>query len=323
MDVRYLLILLVTLSGCVRAGFDGQTSRDLWSPDGTPGDVVSADRSIIDGAGPVDQAAADGGDPQKTPAQIAACQGPCASGDCDGLPDYRDPEPQDCNELLFEETFGNPPTAWSTTGGSWSWKQGWYEQSAVDQSAWLRAQSASLTETDYLVEARFKLGAQSTSDSWRVAVVGRFVHQDRYFYGGITVEPNYPYPIPDPDLLIRVRRDARPEIYKDPANSGYSEGYPSNVVPGYTPPTFDAGAGREYYLQLHHTENPKDMVVCRLYDETSTQRTGIFAFYDYPTYKVLLPTEPGSVGFHTRNRAAAVDYIRVFRLHRTAPAGGG
>jgi len=308
------VLVLAILAGCVRAGFEGDTSRDGAAHEAPVDSPSPADRRA-------DRALPDGGDPQRTPPLVAACQATCVGEtDCDGLPDYRDPEPSACNELLFEETFATAPQGWRTAGGSWSWQPGWYTQSAIADLAWTKADAA-FNNADYLVEARIKLGSPSTAQSWVIAVVSRFVNPDRYLYGGITVEPAYNPPIPKPDLIIRARRDARPYVYKDPDSSGYSEGYPSDLVAGYTPPTFDTGAGREYYLQLYYTQNPHEMVTCLLYDETSKQRQAIYALYAYPAYKPHLPTEPGTVGFHTRNRGAAIDFIRVFRLHKTTAGG--
>ena len=72
-------------------------------------------------------------------------------------------------------------------------------------------------------------------------------------------------------------------------------------------------------LQLWYTQNPQEMVVCLLFDETKQRREAVYALWAYPTYKPHLPTEPGSVGVHTDNRSASFDYIRVFRLYKTSP----
>ena len=306
------------LAGCTRAGFGPRsTTSDLF-----PADTVAARDAARDAASDA-LAAADSGpdaDPQATPGPIAACSSPCPGvTDCDALPDYRDPEPGRCNELLYEQTFAGPTSGWTITGGTWSWPAGWLAQDSTKlEQAWARAADAGLATTDYLVEARIRLGAVVTDATfYNVAVVGRYVHKDRYILGGITLYPDWG--MTKPELWVVVRRDARPAVYKDPDNSGWSAGYPSVALPGYTEPTFDASPGKEHYLQLWYTQSPKEMITCRLLDETHTERTAIYALFNYPTYKQHLPTEPGSVGFHTDSRAVSIDFIRVFQLHETAP----
>jgi hypothetical protein len=108
----------------------------------------------------------------------------CAQGDdCDGLPAYRD-RYSSCSSLVYEQTFGTDPgTGWElypSSGTDWAWQCGSLEQRGVDsKERWALARESEgklkANGLDYLVEARFKLGASGnlTSPRWGVGIGAR------------------------------------------------------------------------------------------------------------------------------------------------------
>jgi hypothetical protein len=249
------------------------------------------------------------------PTEVAECSLVSCADDCDGIPDYRDPEPQLCNELLYEDVFDDDPAStWSYYDGAWQWQPESLEQNLLsDVTAWARADDAGLSTSEYLVEARVRLGSIGNDDWWEVSVLGRYQHWFPNMACGIHHILVFNPPVDPPDVRVELRRDDR-DYDPDPTASGWSAAWPAG-----TPPDFDPGPGNEYVLQLWYTQNPAEQVFCRLADEETVVRWVAYELWRDTRYDAHLPTAPGSVGFRTLNRAAAFDYIRVFRLHDTVP----
>lgn len=289
-----------------------------------------------DGPSPVDRgeglASLDLGDgPVNDLLVVSPCTTPCPPGDdCDLVPQPRDPEPDLCNELLYEEAFDADPlgTRWSTINGSWSWSAGWLEQkgtSNTDNSQdyyWARADDAELAvqamDARYLVETRLRLGAVGNPSFWEAGLVARLgdaqvgaygyprdhivcvARVDKLVNDCATCSP--PSKIVNPDLRLEIENAA-----------GGSSSWPEdNPVALYDP-----APGQIYVMQLWYRAQPSQLN-CRLVDDAGKpMREAIFQFWGHdPRYQTYLPTAAGTVGFRTWWRAAGFDWIRVFRLHR-------
>jgi hypothetical protein len=267
-----------------------------------------------------------------------SCAGTTTNPDCDGLPGAdrlkpRDPYPQQCNKLLWEDHFDQPVASrWKSWGNTadarWRWSCGWYHQDWTGgdypesmHMAWTRANlpTKTLENADYLVEARVTLGAIGNPQTWGVGIVARYTPE--YPFANIVCEARVDSVPGSPGLRsepIVADPDVRVETRIDAANDKWTAGWPR-------PPrvkTFDGGEGRTYYLQLWYTSNFIDdptcttnckAIVCRVCDDTVCYRTGLLGLW-INNVEYLLPTAPGSVGLRTYGRAASFDYIRVFQL---------
>jgi len=264
-------------------------------------------------------------------AEKAACA--CLSGeegDCDGLPDNRDPEPNSCNELLYEETFLTDPLTprrWATRNCKWSWTCGWLHQHSVDNPesgtayCWARALDAALTTRSYLVETRVRLEAVASMTDWDMAVVGRLS-------GAVTGADT----IPDEFMTCAARMDSKdlcygcspqrrienPDCKVETRNALDWQGSwplenPLNL--------YDPAPGQVYLLQLWFQGGQKPQLMCMLSDSAGKPRRlayhQMWGPFDGDTK--YLPTGAGTVGLRTWDRGASVDYVRVFALHEQGP----
>jgi hypothetical protein len=103
-----------------------------------------------------------------TSAAIAACGvQPCCHGDCDALPDLRDPWPGTCNTLVFSDDFCDPTLSkWTFTSTTSVESPGQLSISALGQhTVWA---GTTLPPRGGLVEAR--LDGSSGSQLWELAI---------------------------------------------------------------------------------------------------------------------------------------------------------
>lgn len=278
-------------------------------------------------------------------AEQAKCSCATTADDCDGIPSYdiptytvgRDPEPDDCNELLYEETFSTDPAAegrWKplTNIDSWSWSCGWLHQGkqTSDIVSLVRAEDAGaklgVTETDahYLVEARLKLGEIFNPEFWEAGIVARIsgpsdsdgyprefiscvVRIDKRSDGDICYGCSPQRNVVNPDLKIESRNDS----------DDWFGAWPLENPPGLYDPT----AGRVYQLQMWFRPANGERIICRLYDDSGTHlRLAVYEMFgQYAGFLKEMPRKPGTVGLRAWGRAASFDYIRVFRLKTAAP----
>jgi len=257
----------------------------------------------------------------------ASCLG---SSDCDGLPDHRDPFAGACNDLVFDEPFTfNPWCTWtihSATAdkGAWAWGCGWQTQTKSTVGVtWDLADGFSAASTDYLVEARVRLGPIG-NDVWGVGIASRVVWNSAsqtatdYLVCEVTHDPGAgagnPITIPDVRILLSSAAAG--------SNSGWP--YPNSTS------QVDGSDGKEYTLQLWYAANATKVpglplsqpcstapdcpaVVCRLCDEpTKTCRVGIFAIYSDLTTQKHVPTTAGTVGLRVYGRQASFDTVRAY-----------
>ena len=256
---------------------------------------------------------------------VAGCDPGCTVGeDCDGLPDYRDYYKSYCSRLVYEETFGADPGAdWDfepSSGADWVWRCGRLDQRGVDSSEkWALARESEKTlpgnGLDYLVEARFQLGApgDATDPHWGVGI-GAWVTVNStdkdFIVCELWVDPDATRrPAVDPDVRVDVRKGGK-------STYGALQNAPTQGVEGKD--------GETYILQMWITQEvnqfnpsppcettPCPGVMCVLYDDKNPLRGGYFNLVWGAQYK---PTTTGVVGFRTVNRAASFDYLRVFAL---------
>lgn len=316
MRAALAVALAATLSGCHLVLPLAGPGKDT-SPDRDDRADQRADTPGVDGpAGPVDSP------PLET--TLATCA--CSVGDCDGLPDARDPEPSRCNELLYEETFATDPLTggrWSTVRGDWSWTAGWLHQGAVDNDEatfdfyWARSNDASLPNRSYLVEVRLRLGAVDAMQDWDAAIVARMsdtldVDQNpvelltcnaRMDTKDSCADCNPPQKIINPDLKVETRNSL-----------GWYGSWPRLNPSGL----YDPAAGQTYLLQLWVQGGTQPQVNCLLSSDADGKPLRLayrqmWGSFDGDTKYV--PTGIGTVGLRTWDRAVSYDYVRVFALH--------
>jgi len=308
-------------------GLDANTPREAGG-DSEPIDARPDARPTTDG-----DAGGACSENQALPSSARTCPGPCTGPlDCDGLPNYRDPYPGECNELLYEETFGQDTTSsWSLATAvqplPWKWSCGKLTQSRPDGLSWALA-SASLSTADYLVEARLTLGtigALATSNKlWQAGIYGRYVDSSSPDFLACDLwinekGTNAYFSIPWPDVHI---------LSKAPGKTAVAA-YPPLPIK-----TYDGAAGKSYYLQLWHTRDITKLVtslgltvatpcltppncpavICRVCDDNVCWRTGWYGAYTESNPNAWIPQKTGTVGLMTNGRSASFDFIRVFEL---------
>ena len=328
-EARCFLLAALSVAGCHWvADYEPGAGSVVWTDaartdaplaDGRPSDARR------DGAAAADAAAPCLADTPPLSEALARCA--CAGGALcpDGLPDVRDPEPDDCNALLYEETFADLPAGrWSTVNGQWRSRCGWLDQTdaheptlgEADRFAWARAGNTQLADGFYMVETRVQLGAIGNAERWSVSVVARYgagssgphAYPDAFIACSLRVN-HAEYVVEGPIVNADVRAEVR-------SAAGEDSGWPWD-----NPPAFDDSDGRVFVLQLWYQSRAPDpqqdvrQVRCRAYDLASgVGREAVYAVYSRPGTGVFVPTAPGSVGVRTHSRAASFDYVRVYRL---------
>jgi hypothetical protein len=140
------------------------------------GPIATSDMRLPDRCPPPDRSPVDSGcqivngcvECEQVVSAVAACSvQPCCHGDCDALPDLRDPWPLTCNPLVFSDDFcTSAPTKWSFQSPSTSVAGGllWIH-APPHNTVWV---GTTQTPPGGLVEAR--LDSYSGSNGWELAV---------------------------------------------------------------------------------------------------------------------------------------------------------
>jgi hypothetical protein len=95
------------------------------------------------------------------------CTSPNSDGDCDGMPDNRDPAPSACNRLLLVDDFAIPPSPklWNLTNATLSCGNvAVAAGGSLDLASPLSAPASGAAS--YLIETRFTVGKQVAGDWW-------------------------------------------------------------------------------------------------------------------------------------------------------------
>lgn len=312
---------------------------------GSGGDAIDDSKGHVDLQNPWTDLKSPCGDIDTPPLapKWASCACATATDDCDGIPNYdiptynvgRDPEPDDCNDLLYEETFSTDPLTgrWKPLTGTWSWSCGWLhqdKQTSSDLFNFARSENAGaklgVTDNDahYLVEARFKLGPILIPDVWEVGLVARISDPlDGDGYPGELIScvmriDKRPIDGDDCADCNPKRKIIYPDLKIESRNSlDWIGAWPRENPAGL----YDPSAGRVYQLQMWFRPANGERIICRLYDDSGTHmRLAVYEMFgQYARHTKYMPRKPGTVGLRTWGRAASFDYIRVYRLKTAAP----
>jgi hypothetical protein len=256
---------------------------------------------------------------------------------CNDIPDYRDPYPDECKPLLYEETFATDPGKngrWEFVNpASWTWSQGKLTQMSTAQNTeWAVAKiNPPLTTASYLVEAEVTLGPKSAAEDWSVGIAARVTRPSsgdlHYILGELWQDPTKSYnPSIHPTMRLLLKNsvtdnDSDPEVRKQ-------------GMDGWPDPNTDKGVegkvSETYYLQLWHTPNLKKpfpnasdchnptpacpAVLSFLAGKTKWLIDGWFDQTKMLPIDQYLTKQVGTVGLRTLNRSATYHYVRVYGL---------
>jgi hypothetical protein len=213
----------------------------------------------------------------------ATCAGQCTSlvgdGDCDGIPNGRDPAATTCNRLLSFEHFTatSPSTKW-TSGGTGTWPCGAASLVAGASLTLSAGELAKITSGKFLIEAKYTLGEDPSND-WAVRL--------NFQKAG------------DPTKSFNCEQWVS-TTYGGKGTHHLNDHYCGNSGTWNTSLVFDVTPGKTYFLQLYSNASA---VYCRVITESGTVSSGSYACVVGAPANLYLAT----------TRAITVDHLRIFQ----------